>query len=107
VQDFQHLAWECTTKKALLHGIRHFLSDSLVLPAGDWDEELLKPIIHVARKKAAEVRRKSLHPMALKSKHGIQQYCFRTLVWENGVLGRSMFLEIRVFWEGCSMFLIA
>ena len=67
LQDFQQLTWDCMSKNALLNGIHQFLDDSLVLPAGDWDEELLRPIIAQAHKKAVEVRRKSTHPQAMKS----------------------------------------
>ena len=68
MQDFQQVAWESMSKGSLMTGIHQFLDDSLVLPAGDWDEDLLMPIIATARKKAVEVRRKSQHPLAMQSK---------------------------------------
>ena len=59
------MAWEARGRGSLLKGITKFLDDSLVLPAGDWNQDSMKPVIEMARKKANEVRRKSHHPLAL------------------------------------------
>ena len=64
-QDFQQVASEAMGHGRLLKGITKFLDDSLVLPAGDWNQDSMKPVIEMAKKKAHEVRRKSLHPLAL------------------------------------------
>ena len=68
-QDFQRVAFDAMSPKSLMSGIHKFLDDSLVLPPGDWEQETLLPIIGMAKKKANEVRRKSQHRLAMKSKH--------------------------------------
>ena len=40
------MAYSALNREELLEGIRSFLDDSLVLPPGDWDEDLLLPVMH-------------------------------------------------------------
>jgi len=40
------LAYSAICKEDLLEGIDKFLDDSIVLPPGDWDEDLLLPAMH-------------------------------------------------------------
>jgi len=43
----------------LLSGINDFLSNSIVLPPGDFDKELLLPIVETAKMKNNNARRRS------------------------------------------------
>jgi len=43
----------------LLSGINDFLSDSIVLPPGDFDKELLLPIVETAKMKNNNAKRRS------------------------------------------------
>lgn len=46
-------------RRDLLNGINDFLSDSIVLPPGDFDKELLLPIIETAKIKHIKAKRRS------------------------------------------------
>jgi hypothetical protein len=46
-------------RRDLLNGINDFLSDSIVLPPGDFDKELLLPIIETAKRKRMRAKRHS------------------------------------------------
>ena len=46
-------------RRDLLNGINDFLSDSIVLPPGDFDKELLLPIIETAKIKHTKAKRRS------------------------------------------------
>jgi len=46
-------------RRDLLNGINDFLSDSIVLPPGDFDKELLLPIIETAKMKKINAKRHS------------------------------------------------
>jgi hypothetical protein len=46
-------------RRDLLNGVNDFLSDSIVLPPGDFDKELLLPIIETAKKKKMNTKRYS------------------------------------------------
>lgn len=46
-------------RRDLLNGVNDFLSDSIVLPPGDFDKELLLPIIETAKKKKMHAKRHS------------------------------------------------
>ncbi len=46
-------------RRDLLNGINDFLSDSIVLPPGDFDKELLLPIIETAKLKKIRAKRHS------------------------------------------------
>jgi hypothetical protein len=46
LQHFHDLAYSATTKEELMEGIDEFLDSSLVLPPGDWGEDLLLPALH-------------------------------------------------------------
>jgi hypothetical protein len=46
-------------RRDLLGGINDFLSDSIVLPPGDFDKELLLPIIETAKVKTINTKRRS------------------------------------------------
>jgi hypothetical protein len=46
-------------RRDLLNGVNDFLSDSIVLPPGDFDKELLLPIIETAKMKKLRAKRHS------------------------------------------------
>jgi hypothetical protein len=46
-------------RRDLLNGVNDFLSDSIVLPPGDFDKELLLPIIETAKMKKMNTKRHS------------------------------------------------
>jgi hypothetical protein len=46
-------------RRDLLSGINNFLTDSIVLPPGDFDKELLLPIIETAKLKKTNAKRRS------------------------------------------------
>jgi hypothetical protein len=46
-------------RRDLLSGINDFLSDSIVLPPGDFDKELLLPIIETSKMKRMNAKRHS------------------------------------------------
>ncbi len=46
-------------RRDLLSGINNFFSDSIVLPTGDFDKELLLPIIDTAKIKNNIIKRRS------------------------------------------------
>ena len=46
-------------RRDLLNGINDFLSDSIVLPPGDFDKELILPIIATAKAKHIRANRRS------------------------------------------------
>ena len=45
-QQFHDVAYGAVCKKDFLDAMDEFLDDSIVLPPGDWDEELLLPVMH-------------------------------------------------------------
>ncbi len=45
-QHFHDVAYNAVCKEDFLDAMDKFLDDSIVLPPGDWDEELLLPIMH-------------------------------------------------------------
>lgn len=47
-------------RRDLLSGINDFFSDSIVLPPGDFDKELLLPIIETAKIKNNNIKRRSV-----------------------------------------------
>jgi hypothetical protein len=53
-------------RRDLLHGVNDFLSDSIVLPPGDFDKELLLPIIETNKVKKMNLKRRSTR---LQSQH--------------------------------------
>ena len=63
-QVFRDIAYSGLDKHDILKGISEFLNDTMVLPPGDWDRELLLPITRIQKKEQAKVmrRRKTLKP---------------------------------------------
>ncbi|XP_071791427.1 band 3 anion transport protein-like isoform X2 [Asterias amurensis] len=61
---FRDIAYTGLDKHDMLKGISEFLNDTMVLPPGDWDRELLLPITRIQKKEQAKVmrRRKTLKP---------------------------------------------
>lgn len=53
-------------RRDLLSGINDFFSDSIVLPPGDFDKELLLPIVETAKMKQKNAKRRSAR---LKKQH--------------------------------------
>ena len=58
LQDFRQIAYQAMDRRDLLGGINDFLSDSIVLPPGDFDRELLLPIIETAKMKNEKAKRR-------------------------------------------------
>lgn len=46
LQCFHEIAYSAVCKEDFTEGMDEFLDDSLVLPPGDWDEDLLLPAMH-------------------------------------------------------------
>ncbi len=46
LQHFHDVAYSAVCKEDLLEGMDEFLDDSIVLPPGDWDEDLLLSAMH-------------------------------------------------------------
>ncbi len=46
-------------RRDLLHGVNDFLSDSIVLPPGDFDKELLLPILETSKMKKMNLKRRA------------------------------------------------
>ncbi|CAF4006607.1 unnamed protein product [Rotaria sp. Silwood2] len=57
--DFRETAYQAMDRRDLLNGVNDFLSDSIVLPPGDFDKELLLPIIETAKLKKMNAKRRS------------------------------------------------
>lgn len=57
--DFRETAYQAMDRRDLLNGVNDFLSDSIVLPPGDFDKELLLPILETARMKKFRAKRRS------------------------------------------------
>lgn len=58
-QDFREIAYQAMDRRDLLSGINDFFSDSIVLPPGEFDKELLLPIIETAKVKNNNTKRRS------------------------------------------------
>ncbi|CAF1299740.1 unnamed protein product [Adineta steineri] len=56
--DFRETAYQAMDRRDLLHGVNDFLSDSIVLPPGDFDKELLLPIIETNKMKKMNIKRR-------------------------------------------------
>lgn len=48
MQAFIEGAYKATGSRDLITCLENFLSASLVLPPGEWDQELIKPVIRAA-----------------------------------------------------------
>ncbi|CAF0881089.1 unnamed protein product [Adineta steineri] len=57
--EFREIAYQAMDRRDLLSGINDFLSDSIVLPPGDFDKELLLPIVETAKIKNNNAKRRS------------------------------------------------
>nr|XP_054750105.1 anion exchange protein 3-like isoform X1 [Lytechinus pictus] len=59
---FRNIAYSARERKDILVGINEFLNDTMVLPPGDWDKELLMPITRLQKREQEKVnkRRKTL-----------------------------------------------
>ncbi|CAM4764302.1 unnamed protein product [Rotaria magnacalcarata] len=57
--DFREAAYQAMDRRDLLNGVNDFLTDSIVLPPGDFDKELLLPIIETAKFKKLNAKRRS------------------------------------------------
>lgn len=57
--DFRETAYQAMDRRDLLNGVNDFLSDSIVLPPGDFDKDLLLPIIETAKMKKMKTKRHS------------------------------------------------
>ncbi|XP_030830660.1 anion exchange protein 2 isoform X4 [Strongylocentrotus purpuratus] len=60
---FRNIAYSARERKDILVGINEFLNDTMVLPPGDWDKELLMPITRLQKREQEKVnrRRKTLN----------------------------------------------
>lgn len=61
-------------RRDLLNGINDFLSDSIVLPPGEFDKELLLPIIETAKDKTIKAKRRSTRRQAQNSERTSDQH---------------------------------
>jgi solute carrier family 4 (anion exchanger), member 2 len=59
IEDFRETAYQAMDRRDLLNGIYDFLSDSIVLPPGDFDKELLYPILETSKLKRMNSKRRS------------------------------------------------
>ena len=61
------MAYAALDKQDLLNGINEFLNDTMVLPPGDWDRDLLLPITRQAKREQEKVmqRRKTISPLQM------------------------------------------
>ncbi|XP_022102541.1 anion exchange protein 3-like isoform X7 [Acanthaster planci] len=61
---FRDIAYTGLDKHDIMKGISEFLNDTMVLPPGDWDRDLLLPITRIQKKEQAKVmrRRQTLKP---------------------------------------------
>ncbi|UJR09022.1 hypothetical protein I4U23_013271 [Adineta vaga] len=57
--NFRETAYQAMDRRDLLQGVNDFLSDSIVLPPGDFDKELLLPIIETNKMKKMNMKRRS------------------------------------------------
>ncbi|CAF4973254.1 unnamed protein product, partial [Rotaria socialis] len=57
--DFRETAYQAMDRRDLLNGVNDFLTNSIVLPPGDFDKELLLPIIETAKLKKLNAKRRS------------------------------------------------
>ncbi|CAF0993071.1 unnamed protein product [Adineta ricciae] len=57
--DFRAVAYQAMDRRDLLGGINDFLTDTIVLPPGDFDKELLLPVIETAKMKNNNAKRRS------------------------------------------------
>ena len=57
VQAFHDIAYRADSREDLLSAINGFLDDTVVLPPGEWDRNVLTPIL-IAQSKAMARRRK-------------------------------------------------
>ncbi|CAF3419168.1 unnamed protein product [Rotaria sp. Silwood1] len=58
--DFREVAYQAMDRRDLINGINAFFSDSIVLPPGDYDKELLLPIIETAKMKKNNANTRSI-----------------------------------------------
>ncbi|CAF4281539.1 unnamed protein product, partial [Rotaria sp. Silwood2] len=58
--DFRDIAYQAMDRRDLLCAINDFFSDSIVLPPGDYDKELLLPIIETAKMKKNNANKRSI-----------------------------------------------
>ena len=56
------MAYSAEIKEDFLDAMDKFLDDSIVLPPGDWDEDLLLPIMH-ERNELRRRKREGVHEM--------------------------------------------
>jgi hypothetical protein len=59
LKDFREIAYQAMDRRDLLNGINDFFTDSIVLPPGEFDKELLLPIIEIAKVKHNNTKRRS------------------------------------------------
>lgn len=53
------MAYQAMDRRDIMNGINDFLTDTIVLPPGDFDKELLMPIIETAKMKNNNAKRRS------------------------------------------------
>ncbi|CAF1646420.1 unnamed protein product, partial [Didymodactylos carnosus] len=56
-REFRDTAYRAMDRRDLLNGINDFLSDSIVLPPGDFDKELLLPVIETAKLRKIQAKK--------------------------------------------------
>jgi hypothetical protein len=63
------MAYQAMDRHDLLTGINDFFTDSIVLPPGDFDKELLLPVIETAKFKRNNAKRRSTR---FKNQHSVR-----------------------------------
>ena len=46
IQCFHDMAYSALSREELMDAMDQFLDDSIVLPPGDWDQDLILPLMH-------------------------------------------------------------
>ncbi|XP_033102443.1 band 3 anion transport protein-like isoform X2 [Anneissia japonica] len=94
-EHFHEIAYKADCRQDLLGAINEFIDDSIVLPPGEWDKDLLLPILrHQNRKvkKRQESRRKKEEETAIDSGEVVQQI---DPLERTGILFGGLFNDIK------------
>jgi hypothetical protein len=59
LQVFHDLAYYSESREDILHAINEFLDDTVVLPPGEWDRQLLTPLLMKQSKVMAKRRKEA------------------------------------------------
>ena len=65
LQMFHHTAYSAVCEDDIMDAIDNFLDDSIVLPPGDWDQELLLPVMQERNMLRRRKGKDSIHPSTI------------------------------------------